>query len=248
MTRSSARRWWLPLLALGMAILCVRLGFWQLDRLAQRRAANDARTAGLAQPPVEVAEALAGADGYRTVTAEGTYDPAGQLVLYGRPLDGRPGDHVLTPLVLAGGLRVLVDRGWVPTADDAERTVPPEAAPPEGRIRVSGVLLPSEDVDPFGDQDPAGATVVRAVNLPALASAGADVAIGGYVVLTAQDPPQELPVPAPLPPADDGPHLSYAIQWFTFAAIAVIGAVVVVRRRRQTGDQPTHEPEPTTNG
>ena len=248
MTRSSARRWWLPLLALGMAILCVRLGFWQLDRLAQRRAANDARTAGLAQPPVEVAEALAGADGYRTVTAEGTYDPAGQLVLYGRPLDGRPGDHVLTPLVLAGGLRVLVDRGWVPTADDAERTVPPEAAAPAGPIRVSGVLLPPEDVDPFGDQDPTGATVVRAVNLPALAAAGADVATGGYVLLTAQDPPQELPVPAPLPPADDGPHLSYAIQWFTFAAIAVIGAVVVVRRRRQTGDQPTHEPEPTTNG
>ena len=248
MTRSSARRWWLPLLAIGMAILCVRLGFWQLDRLEQRRAANDARTAGLAQVPVDVTEALAGGDGYRPVRAEGTYDPARQLVLYGRPLDGRPGDHVLTPLVLEGGLRVLVDRGWVPTADDAERTAPPEAAPPDGPVAVTGVLLPSEDVDPFGDQEPVGATVVRAVNLPALAAAGVDVATGGYVLLTTQDPAQELPVPAALPPVDEGPHLSYAIQWFTFAAIAVIGGVVVVRRRRQTGDQPTHEPEPTTNG
>ena len=245
------RRWWLPVLAVAMAALCIRLGFWQLDRLEQRRSANAARAAGLAQAPVDVGDALAEPDAaYRPVTATGTYDPTAELVLYGRPLDGRPGDHVLTPLVLGDGTRVLVDRGWVPTAEDADRTVPPAAAPPAGPVTVEGVLVPGEDGDAFGDQDPVGATVIRAVNLDELVAAGAAVAPTGYVLLTAQTPaPATLPVPAPLPPEDEGPHLSYAIQWFAFATIALVGAVIVLRRgRRQAGDQPTQEPAPTANG
>jgi cytochrome oxidase assembly protein ShyY1 len=39
-------------------------------------------------------------------------------------------------------------------------------------------------------------------------------------------------VPVPLPDLSEGPHLSYAIQWFCFAAVAVAGAAILVRRER----------------
>jgi cytochrome oxidase assembly protein ShyY1 len=36
--------------------------------------------------------------------------------------------------------------------------------------------------------------------------------------------------PVPLPPLDDGPHLSYAIQWFIFSTIALVGYPLILRR------------------
>ena len=51
-----------------------------------------------------------------------------------------------------------------------------------------------------------------------------------------QAPPQpgSLPALAPLPELSEGPHLSYAIQWFTFAAVAIVGGVILLRRDRRT--------------
>jgi len=102
-----ARARWilLPVVAILVAATCVRLGFWQLDRLAGRRAFNAGVEAGLAAPvaPVDALVDAEGADeaAYRRASATGTWDPAHEVILYGRPLDGRPGDHVLTPLLLA---------------------------------------------------------------------------------------------------------------------------------------------------
>jgi surfeit locus 1 family protein len=220
------------------AVVCVRLGFWQLDRLEHRRAANAAIEAGLAAAPGEATDLLRDDPAtlaYRPAIATGTYDPSGELVLYGRSLDGRPGDHVLTPLVLDDGTRLLVDRGWIPFAP--ARTVPLTgvAAAPSGPVRVTGVLRASESGDAFGDQAPADADVVRAVNLDELRARDPGLA-PAYLQLTAQDPAQPEPIPAPIEPLGDGPHLSYAIQWFAFATIAVVGvSFLLVRGRRDSG-------------
>jgi surfeit locus 1 family protein len=235
-------RW---LAGLGLVLLVtvsfVRLGFWQLDRLRQRQAYEARVTERLALPPAPLAELLSSDGGeemlpFRRVTAEGRFDTGHEVILYGRTQDDRTGNHVLTPLVLDDGTAIAVDRGWVPIGD-----TPPlaDAAPPAGRVRVSGVLFPSE-VPPGETASPASpATTFARVDLQALSAQVPYALAPAYLLLGSQDPPGSgLPRIAPLPdPAESPPHLSYAIQWFTFATIAVVGFVVLVRREYRRSRQ-----------
>jgi surfeit locus 1 family protein len=217
----------------------VRLGFWQLDRLEERRALNAEIGAGLEVGPAPLDDVLAGdAPAYRRVTASGTWAPGDEVILYGRSLDGRPGNHVLTPLTLDDGRAILVDRGWVPTTVSSPPVTGAEA-PAAGSVSVEGILLPGDDQGSSDGSD--GSTFdarpdqVRSVDVGALdATIDADLVDGVYLLLARQTPPQERPIPAPLPELDEGPHLSYAIQWFSFAAIALIGYGVLARRRGRT--------------
>lgn len=210
----------------------MRLGVWQLDRLDERRAFNDRVSTALAFEAVPLDGLLAtGADpAYRRVSVTGSWDPIHEVILYGRALDGRPGNHVLTPFWLGDGRAVLVDRGWVPS-EVATPPVEGEAAAATGEITVEGIVVPPvADGDGY-DELPAQ---VRAIDLTALDEViPATLVTAGYVQLQRQTPAQARPVPAPLPELTEGPHLSYAIQWFTFAAIAVIGYGLLVRRDRR---------------
>lgn len=250
MAQPSLRRMVLLIIAIAVAAVCVRLGIWQLDRLEERRTLNAAIETGLGAPPTPVVAVLSGpaADSpYRRVEATGRYLPEDELLLYGRPLSGRPGDHVLTPLALEDGTMLLVDRGWVPF-DPARRapTTGTEAAG-AGEVTVTGVLLPSEEDEAFPTGDAASVTTVHAVAIPALSDHTGLSLAPMYLLLDAQAPPQTggLPEPAPLPARDEGPHLSYAIQWFSFAAIALIGYVVLVRRDRRRSAEATTEEDPS---
>lgn len=232
---------WLGMLAFALlvAATCVRLGIWQLDRLEQRRALNAEIRRGLAAPPV-LLEALAGADpgtlAYRRVEVTGTYDPEREVLLYGRALNGEPGHHVLTPLLLErpvdGARAILVDRGWVPF----ELGTPPvgPAAPPAGRVRISGFLLPTAgEADVVIERGADGRVLTVAHDEPG--AIGPELGLPLFPLplqLQRQQPAQagELPVVVPPPELSEGPHLSYAIQWFTFATIALVGAVLLVRR------------------
>lgn len=242
-------RW---LAGLGLVLLVaasfMRLGFWQLDRLRQRQAYESLVAQRLDPAPSPVEELLTSDGGeeairFRRVTAEGTFDTQHEVILYGRTQDDRTGNHVLTPLVLDDGTAIAVDRGWVPFADDAPPVV--DAAPPAGRVHVTGVLFPSEV--PPGDEasPPSPVTTFARVDLDALSAQVPYALAPVYLLLGSQDPASSgLPRIAPLPdPADSPPHLSYAIQWFTFATIAVVGFVVLVRREygrsTQVGDPTT---------
>ena len=234
MVRFLLRPRWLAGLGLVVlvAVTFTRLGVWQLHRLDERRAYEDLVASRLAAAPVPLEDVLAaGADAdairYRRVTASGTYDTAHEVILYGRTQGDQSGNHVLTPLVLDDGSAVAVDRGWVPFEDDS----PPlaDAAPPAGTVRVTGVLFPPE----ADTTTPSSPTMTFAkVDLGALAAQVPYRLAPAYLLLGSQQPaPAALPLVAPLPdPADAPPHLSYAIQWFSFATIAVIGFVVLVRR------------------
>jgi len=224
--------------AVLVAGVCVRLGIWQLHRLDERRTYNAEVTAGLAQPTATAEDlfAHAGSDAsalaYRRAEATGTYDPPHEVLLYGRALDGEPGNHVLTPLVLSSGEVLLVDRGWVPIRLDTPPVA--EAAPPSGTVTVTGVLQPgAEGGSAEIERDPSGRLLtVREIDLGALSDEVGTELEPLYLLLETQDPPQPgaLPRPAPLPELTEGPHLSYALQWFTFATIALIGFVILVRR------------------
>jgi surfeit locus 1 family protein len=229
------------LLVLLVAATCVRLGLWQLDRLAQRRVYNAALQARLTQEPVVLAGLAEDTAGlaYRRARAEGTFDHDRTVVLPGRSYMGAPGVHVLTPLrVGASGGAVLVNRGWVPAPDAA--TIDYEAIRTASDTVVEGILLPfpgrsaSRGAGAPADADSAFRRVwfaldeellrrqfpypLAAVQLQLLAREG-----GGGIG------PRALPPP----PLDEGPHRGYAIQWFSFAAIAIVGWIALLHRDRQ---------------
>lgn len=247
-------RWLLGhLLALGLVVLFVNFGFWQLRRLAQRETYNTLLESRLTADPQpfgeligeysstasEEAEASASVL-YRRASATGRFDTANEILLRSRAYDGSPGYHVLTPLRFSGGRALLVDRGWVPFALDD----PPisEAAPPDAPVRVTGILKPAE-VPPAGggfldrlgliQKDPAEGKLEAAffVN-PARLERQLPYALEPvFLELASQTPAQtgQLPVPPPPPDISSGPHLSYAFQWFSFALIGVVGYAVLLR-------------------
>jgi cytochrome oxidase assembly protein ShyY1 len=215
-----------------VAVTCVLLGFWQLRRLDDRRARNAAILDRRSAEPIAIEDAAldAAAVPFRRATAEGRYDPEHEVLLYGRTLDGASGHHVVTPLLLPGGDAILVDRGWVPFA--VQRAPVRTGTPPTSRVTVRGSLVPDEG---DGSLRPDDAGVVRRLDVEGIAATLPYDVYPLPLLLAAQSPPQDGPLPdaAPPPAPSEGPHLSYAIQWFTFAAIAVGGAVLLLRRDRR---------------
>jgi surfeit locus 1 family protein len=237
------------LLVMLIAGACIRLGFWQLDRLEQRRARNAALRSALALPPLqvegEVVEALMrkpSAYLNRRVRVRGIYDPAGEVVLRGRAHGGRPGVHLVTPLRIRGsGAAILVDRGWVPSPNAA--TVDPRGfREPEAR-EVTGILQPiSRSGDPVPlpiEIDGLRVPSYQRLDLATLRGRSADPLLPVYLRQLPDSAGGEPPLRSPLPEMDEGPHLGYAIQWFSFAAIAVIGFLILLfRSRPSTNESP----------
>ena len=225
--RIRARHVALVLIAVLIAGVCVRLGFWQLDRLHGRRDINAMLAARGALPAVDLATSDPASLPYAHVTVTGTYDPAHEFVLSGRSYQDVAGNHVLTPLVLADGSAVVVDRGWVPL-EVASPPVTGPAAAPEGQVTIAGLALAPDSISAT-PVSPAPSVVTRidlgVADLPYRL-------VPVYVLLQTQDPPQASgsPIPVAGPTLDDGPHLSYALQWFAFATIAIVGCVVLLRR------------------
>jgi surfeit locus 1 family protein len=227
-----------------VAAVCIRLGFWQLERLEQRRAQNAAIAAAARLGPLSLDEAAQNeiaarpADFvHRPATASGAYLHDRELLLRGRAHDGRPGVHLVTPLALEGSGRIiLVNRGWVPAADAA--SVDPRPYRQPGLVRVEG-LLQAVPEDPLGalpiPVEIADTTVTsyRRLDRSTVAHALEQPIAPLYLqVAPGAGLPRAPPIPVRPPPLDDGPHLGYALQWFGFAAIALIGFSIVVLRGR----------------
>jgi cytochrome oxidase assembly protein ShyY1 len=229
-----SRRW---LGLLGVAILvasaCVGLGDWQLHRLAHRHERNDLIRDNLGGAPQPVDQALtvgrdpAAGREWSPVRATGRWDLQHQLLARLRPFEGQVGYYVLTPLVTRDGRAVLVNRGWVPLAQDGS-AAPAVPAPAATTVTVTGRLRPSEPAA-AGVAPPAGQ--ITRIDVPSIAKSLPYGVYGGFLELTHQDPrqarsPQLIPAPEP----SEGPHLLYAVQWFLFASLALGGYVVLARR------------------
>jgi cytochrome oxidase assembly protein ShyY1 len=231
MPGSNARRVAVVVLAVVVAATCVGLGLWQLRRLEERRALNATILGRRSAAPISIEGVSRGAgEPYRRAAARGIYDVEHEVLLYGRTLDGEAGHQVVTPLVLADGGAILVVRGWVPFA---MQTAPVRgAAPPAAEVGVSGSLLPDEG---DGSTAPDANGVIRVLDVVGIASTLPYEVFPLPLRLIEQAPPQpgSLPTPVPIPELSEGPHLSYAIQWFTFAAVALVGAAILVRRERR---------------
>ncbi|HZH40637.1 MAG TPA: SURF1 family protein [Gemmatimonadales bacterium] len=220
--------------ALLVAALCVRLGVWQLDRLGQRRARNAQVLARRTEPPVSVSGTIS-ADSARDrrLSARGEYDYGHERLWRGRSYEGIPGVDLVTPLRLPDGSAVLVDRGWAPSPDGYHVD---QAAYREGdsaAVSGIGVVAPRArgDVDPLALRDSSPYPLLPFViqELPRSRTSPTSP--------TSTNLPQP-PARWPAPEISDGPHLSYAIQWFSFAVIITIGSIVLAQKRGM-GQKPT---------
>lgn len=232
------------LLLVVTVVAFVSFGLWQLRRLDEVRAARQLAEQRLTTEPVALADAVARASGdpgelvYRRVEVTGRYETDAQVATQPRSRDGRPGNLVLTPLLPSeeGLDPVLVERGFVPF--DREGVPTEAAAPPEGQVTVEGVLLPAEGEGEDRVTNDAG--LVTLINPTALADDLAVELLPLPLRLLEQQPaqPGPLPVAGQPPELDEGNHLSYAVQWFAFAAIALVGyPILVVRRARERAGQ-----------
>jgi surfeit locus 1 family protein len=218
-----------------VALVFARLGLWQVSRLRERRAANVVALQARSAPRIQLDDAapitaeLAG----REVSVTGRYDHENDLVLRGKAYRGSPGVEVVTPLVLQGGRAVLVNRGFLPTPDAV--TAQTDSVREFGRLRVDGtaLIVPSGSGAPL---DRSGHTTWARLDREAL---GARLPYRVAPVYIRQSPDSALPrFPRRLEPLpiDDGPHLNYAIQWFAFAAMAIVfGAVILSRTKDRPG-------------
>ena len=213
-------------------VTMVNLGLWQLRRLDERQARNAAVESRVDLPPEPLDDVLVdGADQdsleWRPVTASGTYLPDEQFVVVNRSQHGLAGEIVVTPLQLDDGRILLVSRGFVPLGQ-------PVAAAPTGEVDITGRLKPSQQRSTGGLSDASAGDLTEAqrVDIDRLAPQMPGDVVPMYVELTASDPPEQPPYPEvlTLPELADGPHLSYAVQWFIFAAAVAAGWVLAVRK------------------
>ena len=228
------------IVALVAAALFTRLGFWQMDRLAERRATNALAETRLAAAPLDPATAArlpADSLPWRRAALVGRYDLEREIVVRARFSGGTPGAELLTPLLPAGepetGARILVLRGWLPSADgvrvDLSAGSPRVTGPIRGVIHAGSEPRP-EVRHPTIEIDGSPHTVMMGIDLEA-AAASLPYPIADYYVRVVGpfDEPGQLRPPR-APTLDDGPHLMYAIQWFCFALIALVGTWFYLRK------------------
>lgn len=228
--------WWVTLLVLaGMAVF-VRLGIWQLDRLAERRAENAVLAVALAAPPEPLTAVSLPPDlttlKDRAVTVSGEYDLENQMALLVQNWSGMAGIHLIAPLVLEGGeTAVLVDRGWIPDSDSA----PAQWAKYDetGPITITGYVALSQVVSRAANAIPAAPQQAwYRVDVAAMQAQLPYTLLPVYVI---QSPPEEGNSQPPLRRArqvelSEGNHLSYAMQWFFFTLLLGSGYLVYVHK------------------
>jgi cytochrome oxidase assembly protein ShyY1 len=243
------------LLVVVSVVSMLWLAFWQLDRLDDRRTFNALVAEQIDRPPSSLASLLeeAGDDPesieWRQAIVAGSYLPE-QILWFNRSQDGLAGDNVLSALVTTDGTTVIVNRGFVPLGVDLP-------APPQTDVELlTRVRVPTErqrgqltDANASGEP----VTEVRRVDLDEIAGQLPGSVAPVYLDLVDARPaigPAD-PSPVPGPALDEGPHLSYAAQWFIFATCVLIGWVIAIRRsiRSRRRDQVRAAPlEPAPPG
>lgn len=223
-----------------VAAVFVRLGLWQLERLQERRTNNEIGQMRLSADPEPLDSLLtvAGDDldrlEYRAATASGVWDVEEEALIRSQVELGNAGFHVITPLLAEDGSAVLVNRGWVPLTMDT--TPVAGASPPSREDSVEGWVHLTQLRPPLGAEEPGGdIDVFNRVDIARIASQMPYPLAPVYLVAMGERGDQ-LPIPVDPPDfSDEGPHLSYAIQWFSFAVIALVGFSFLARRRASQG-------------
>lgn len=231
-----------------VAAACVWLGFWQLDRLEQRRDRNRAIEERIERPAVDF-DAVRDPDAdldWRRVRLDGGCEGS-QIVLAGRSRRGAPGAHLLCRFRTAGGALVLLDRGWVHSwdartvADSVWRRAPRDTVleallvpfpPGEAEARPTAESARLDDRAADLALEESGPPVMYRLNREQ-AQAASGTSLPPWYARATGAAAGGGPIPADPPDLGEGSHLSYAVQWFSFATIALVGWIVLMVRVRR---------------
>ena len=235
----TARTLLLGVLVVGATATCVRLGFWQLARMRSKHAIHAAQRALLARPPLEVARALPTTppEAGSRVHVQGRWEPSAYVLLSGRTHLGAAGVSLVSAVRLGSGDLLLVERGWI-AAEDA-RTAHPEMVADSSADAI-GVVLPLErSLHPTpwaelrSERSRTRLWSARALDADSAAARfGATLAPWMVRVLPDGAHDDGQPIPEDFVVPDETMHLSYAIQWFGFAAIISMVSLALALRKR----------------
>lgn len=226
------RKWVLTtLLVLAGTALCIRLGIWQLDRLEQRRAFNHQVESMRAMPALDLNEEQPeniSEMEWRAVTVQGEYDFANQIALRNQYYQNEYGYHLMTPL-LFGEQAVFVDRGWIP-AEGNSSAADWRKYDESGVVDLTGQIRLGQTKPAIGGVDdvlPANGEKLETwnnANLEQIAGQLPYPVLPVYIQPDISAADSEPPIPyQPTIELTEGPHLGYALQWFTFATILFVG-------------------------
>ena len=235
MRRLFTPRWILIHLSIGsLATLMVFLGIWQLHRLDERRARNAEIELNTTREVTPATQDMGKkTDEWRRVALTGKYLPATEISVINRSQDGVAGDNIAGVFLTEDNGAFLVNRGFIPLSVSSRSL-------PEGPLTAVGYVRLNQTRRNVGaiDSSTKGTKVFQRYDLQRISAAvDVDINTNFYVQLIKESPSPntQWPSPVPFPTIDEGPHFSYAMQWFFFSFVAIAGWAVVIRRKIREG-------------
>jgi surfeit locus 1 family protein len=231
-------RLWAVLLTALLAAVMVAAGCWQYNRGVQKQIMQLEHAQLGSQPAQELASDVStpARGQLRHVQLRGRYQPDLTVLLDNQPQHDQPGVHVWTPMEMADGRRVIIDRGWLPMGQSP-------AQPPDGLQQISGNwrTLPQPGMR-LGAEALSCATprpsLVTYPDLAAVRCLFGDTTLNGVLELApdaqggfgrewAKSGANEIP---------PSRHFAYAAQWWLFAATLVVLFIKMNLKKRQNHD------------
>jgi surfeit locus 1 family protein len=244
---SPRTRFWLVSFAAAATVAITgALGVWQLSRAAQKQALEERIVQRANLPALGASDLLGAPSGFdemvhRPVSLRGRWVDSASVYLDNRPMAGRSGFILVTPLRPTGsGQAILVQRGWVPR-DFQDRTKVPEVPTPEGEVEVRGRLAPPPSrLFELGAAE--GGRIRQNLDLDAVAQASG-LSLPPLSVLQTGDSPEGLLREWPRFESAIHKHHGYAAQWFAMSAVAAglyawFQLISPRRRRKLHGQDP----------
>jgi surfeit locus 1 family protein len=219
--------------AASLILLMLNLGFWQLNRLQDKKDFNSILRAHTSTPIQTLDKAVPikwnkASNEWVRVSITGSYDSSKAVTIINRSQDGSAGYNSAVPFTSSNNRTILVNRGFVPL-------VMSTPAAPTGRIEIVGYLRASQSRSALGpiDSTDASNTEFQRFDVPLISTHVGRNLEPMFLQLIQESPApaSQWPAKVPLPPLDEGTHLSYAFQWFFFCLVALAAWVVVVRRK-----------------
>jgi cytochrome oxidase assembly protein ShyY1 len=233
--------WPVTLLTFIAVVAFLSLGRWQWHRAAEKRALAAQFHAGAVQLIDITATAATTLPRYSHVRVVGRYDAEHQFLLDNMSHGGYPGFQVLTPLTLADGRAILVNRGWVPLMQ-SRRESPHIDIPTNLQASATAVgLLDNLPVAALamGHVPPASqASWPKLTSFPTMTDLSSALGQPLQARQLLLDSDQPAGYVRDWKPSGFGPmqHIAYAIQWWAFAALAL--ALYAMLNRRRTVERP----------
>lgn len=220
---------------LVFSIACVWLGNWQFERRAQAQAeiaridanydATSLPLSGIISDPTLFDEDELK---WQPVELNGSY-VGGTYLARNRPGIGGVGSNLIHAFQNHDGSIFFIDRGWVPVSgiDEVPADLP---TPPDGEVTVTVRLRAAEPQIPGRTSAGNSVASIHPQEIAEIAAVTSPVYTASYGQLVSEQPSSPTGALATRPERDEGPHLSYALQWYVFIIIAVIGVAYAARQ------------------